>query len=142
MKPNILYIMADDHTSQAWACYQSRLAPYINTPNIDKLAAGGALLQNCFCTNSICVPSRATILTGQYSHVNNVRTLKCRLDGEQDNVAKQLQTTGYATAILGKWHLKSEPTGFDYFNVLHGQGRYHNPILWEKGQYWEGEGTV
>ena len=141
-RPNILYIMADDHTSQAWGCYGSRLAPYINTPNIDRLAGEGALLRNCFCTNSICVPSRATIMTGQYSHTNGVKTLADALDPEQDNVAKHVRAAGYQTAIVGKWHLKKEPSGFDYFNVLHGQGRYHNPILWEKGQDWAGEGTV
>ena len=140
-RPNILYIMADDHTSQAWGCYNSRLAPYINTPSIDSIAEDGALLENCFCTNSICVPSRATILTGQHSHVNDVRTLRDELDPERDHVAKRLQNAGYSTAILGKWHLRTEPRGFDYFNVLHNQGRYHNPILWEKGEDWDGEGT-
>ena len=141
-RPNILYIMADDHTSQAWGCYGSRLAPYISTPTIDRLAAEGARLTNCFCTNSICVPSRATILTGQYSHTNGVRTLADALDPECDSVAKRAQAAGYATAIIGKWHLVTEPAGFDYFNVLHGQGRYHDPILWEKGQSWGDEGTV
>ena len=94
-RPNILYIMADDHTSQAWGCYGSRLAPYISTPTIDRLAAEGARLDNCFCTNSICVPSRATILTGQYSHVNDVRTLADALDPDRDTVAKRLQAAGY-----------------------------------------------
>jgi len=141
-RPNILYIMADDHTSQAWGCYGSRLAPYISTPNVDRLAAEGARLENCFCTNSICVPSRATILTGQHSHVNGVRTLEDALDPERDNVAKRLQAAGYETAIFGKWHLKNEPSGFDYFDVLHGQGRYHDPVLWEKGRDWQGEGRT
>jgi arylsulfatase A-like enzyme len=140
-RPNILFIMADDHTSQAFGCYGSRLASYARTPNIDGIAAEGALLQNCFCTNSICVPSRATILTGQHSHVNGATTLGGNLDPSQDNVAKHLQAAGYGTAIVGKWHLKREPAGFDYYNLLHGQGRYHNPVLWEKGDDWDGKGT-
>ena len=130
-RPNILYIMADDHTSQAWGCYGSRLADYCQTPNIDRLASEGVRLENCFCTNSICVPSRAAILTGQYSHINGVRTLKESLDPNADNVAKHLQTAGYATALVGKWHLKKEPAGFDYCNIIKGQGRYHQPTMFE-----------
>ena len=139
-RPNILFIMADDHTSQAWGCYGSRLADYAPTQNIDRLRSQGALLQNCFCTNSICVPSRASILTGQYSHLTDTKTLTGRLDPNRDQLAKRLQNSGYQTALIGKWHLKSQPAGFDYYNVLHGQGRYHNPILYEKGMEWEGDG--
>jgi len=130
-RPNILYIMADDHTSQAWSCYNSRLAEVATTPNIDRLAAGGLRLTNCFCTNSICVPSRASILTGQYSHKNGVKTLKGSLDPSADNVAKHLQQAGYQTAIVGKWHLKKPPSGFDYWNIIKGQGRYHEPVMFE-----------
>lgn len=130
-RPNIVYIMADDHTSQAWGCYGSRLAEFCQTPNIDRLAAEGVRLENCFCTNSICVPSRAAILTGQYSHVNGVKTLKDALDPKTDNVAKQLQKSGYQTALVGKWHLKKEPTGFDYWNIIKGQGKYHEPTMFE-----------
>lgn len=133
-KPNILFIMADDHTSQAIGCYGLRLSEYAHTKNIDRIAAEGALLKNCFCTNSICVPSRASILTGQYSHINGVRELSDKLDPEADNVAKHLQRSGYETAIIGKWHLKMQPAGFDYYNVLRGQGRYNNPILYELGR--------
>ncbi len=136
-RPNILYIMADDHTSQAIGCYGLRLSRYAPTRNIDRIAAEGALLKNCFCTNSICVPSRATILTGQYSHLNGAKTLAGRLDPKTDNAAKHLQTAGYETAIVGKWHLKDQPAGFDYYNVLRGQGRYHNPILYERGADWK-----
>ncbi len=139
-RPNILFIMADDHTSQAWGCYGSRLADYAPTQNIDRLRSQGALLQNCFVTNSISVPSRASILTGQYGHLNGAKTLQGRLDPERDNLAKRLQQAGYQTALVGKWHLKSQPAGFDYYNVLHGQGRYHDPILYEKGTNWEGDG--
>jgi arylsulfatase A-like enzyme len=130
-RPNIVFIMADDHTSQAWGCYGSRLAKYCPTPNIDQLAAQGARLTNSFCTNSICVPSRASILTGQYSHKNGIKTLREALDPATDNVAKHLQQAGYQTALVGKWHLKKPPAGFDYWNVIKGQGRYHNPIMFE-----------
>ena len=131
VKPNIVFIMADDHTSQAWGCYGSRLAPFAKTPNIDRLAREGARLDNCFCTNSICVPSRASILTGQYSHVNGVTTLREALDPGANNVAKRLQRGGYQTALVGKWHLKNPPAGFDYWNIIKGQGRYHNPVMYE-----------
>jgi arylsulfatase A-like enzyme len=135
--------MADDHTAQAWGCYGSRLAPFAKTPNIDRLADEGARLTNCFCTNSICVPSRASILTGQYSHVNGVKTLREALDPRTDNVAKRLQAAGYQTALVGKWHLKKPPAGFDYWNIIRGQGRYHNPVMHEmdldKGVVQQGE---
>jgi len=130
-RPNIVFIMSDDHTSQAWHCYGGRLSEFVNTPNIDRIAREGALLQNCFCTNSICVPSRAAILTGQYAHKNGVRTLEDALDPQRDNVAKRLQSAGYQTALVGKWHLKKEPAGFDYWNIIQGQGRYHNPKMYE-----------
>ncbi len=131
-QPNILFIMADDHTSQAISSYFSRLGPYAHTDNIDRIGKEGMRLTNCFCTNSICVPSRAAILTGQYSHKNGVYTLRDELDPSRENVAKLLQQAGYQTAVIGKWHLKTEPAGFDYWNVLPGQGRYHNPIMTEK----------
>jgi len=141
-KPNILFIMADDHTSQAIGCYGLRLSEYARTKNIDRIAAEGALLKNCFCTNSICVPSRASILTGQYSHVNGATTLGGKLSPDSDNVAKNLQAAGYETAVIGKWHLKNQPAGFDYYNVLRGQGRYHDPILYESGKDWNKGGQV
>jgi arylsulfatase A-like enzyme len=130
-RPNILFIMADDHTSQAWSCYGGRLADVCPTPNIDLLARQGARLTNCFCTNSICVPSRGAILTGQYSHINNIKTLADSLDPATDNVAKRLRQAGYETALVGKWHLKRPPSGFDYWNIIRRQGRYHNPVMYE-----------
>ena len=127
--PNILFIMSDDHAANAIGCYGSHLAGTVQTPNLDRLAVEGVRLSNCFCTNSICAPSRATILTGQYSHVNGVFTLHESLEPDHPNVAKELQKAGYQTALFGKWHLKVDPCGFDNWNVLRGQGRYNNPLL-------------
>ncbi len=134
-RPNIVFIMSDDHAAHAISAYGSRIN---RTPQIDRIAAGGMRLDNCFCTNSICAPSRATILTGTYNHVNGVRTLDDRLDGTQTTFPKLLQATGYQTAIIGKWHLGHggihDPTGFDYWNVLPGQGLYHDPVMIDMGE--------
>lgn len=127
--PNILFILSDDHTSQAWGIYGGILAPYVKNDNIKRLAAAGTTLENAFCTNSICTPSRAAILTGQYSHRNGVYELDDALDPDTTSVAKLLQASGYNTALFGKWHLKKKPAGFNDFLVLPGQGRYHNPLL-------------
>src|SRR5579863_7122415 len=124
--PNIIYIMADDHAAHAISAYGSRIN---QTPNIDRLATGGVRMTNCFCTNSICTPSRAAILTGQYSHKNGVHTLNDSLDPKRDHVGKELQKAGYQTAMIGKWHLASDPTGFDYWNILPGQGVYYDPTF-------------
>ncbi len=129
VSPNILFILSDDHTSQAWGIYGGVLADYVKNDNIQRLANEGTVLDNVFCTNSICTPSRASILTGQYSHLNGVYTLSEALEPDSNNIAKVLQKNGFETAVIGKWHLKKEPTGFDYYAVLPGQGRYHNPIL-------------
>lgn len=128
-KPNILFIMSDDHTSQAWGIYGGILKDYVKNENIKRIANEGATLNNAFCTNSICVPSRASILTGQYSNRNGVYTLSDALQPDSLNIAKVLNKNGYQTAIIGKWHLKKEPSGFDYYNILHDQGRYWDPIL-------------
>lgn len=128
-RPNILFIMSDDHTSQAWGIYGGVLKDHVKNPNISRLADEGIVLNNAFCTNSICVPSRASILTGQFSHKNGVYTLSDALSPDSLNIAKVLQNNGYQTAIIGKWHLKKEPSGFDYYNILKGQGRYWDPIL-------------
>ena len=122
-QPNILYIMADDHAAHAISAYGSRIN---QTPNIDRIGQGGVRLSNCFCTNSICTPSRATILTGKYSHLNGVPVFN-RFDGSQPTVAKYLQAAGYYTGMFGKWHLGSDPTGFDKWMVLPGQGVYFDP---------------
>ncbi|GAB5559570.1 MAG: sulfatase [Synoicihabitans sp.] len=137
-RPNILYIMADDHTWQAIGSYGSHLKEYAPTANIDRLANQGMLFKNVFCTNSICTPSRASILSGQYSHKNGLMTLVDTWDRDhQPNMAVELQRAGYQTAVIGKWHLKSEPIGFDYYNVLPGQGLYFDPLLKEKGKPWQ-----
>ncbi len=127
-RPNILFIMTDDHTTQAMSCYGSRIN---QTPNLDRIAHEGVRMDRVFCTNSICTPSRATILTGKYSHLNGVPVFN-RFDGSQPTVAKMLQSAGYYTAMVGKWHLGSDPTGFDYWNILPGQGVYIDPTFYDK----------
>jgi arylsulfatase A-like enzyme len=129
-RPNIIYMMADDHAAHAISAYGSRIN---STPNIDRIATGGMRMTNCFCTNSICTPSRAAILTGQYSHKNGVYTLADRLDPNRNTVAKELQKLDYQTAMIGKWHLVTDPTGFDYWNILPGQGVYYDPVFIERG---------
>ena len=137
-KPNIVFIMSDDHTWQAIGSYGSHLKEVAPTANIDRLADEGILLKNVFCTNSICTPSRATILSGQYSHKNGVLTLADTWNRDhQPNLAVEMQKAGYETAIVGKWHLHSEPVGFDYYKVLPGQGLYFDPLLKEKGKSWK-----
>jgi arylsulfatase A-like enzyme len=121
---NIIYIMSDDHAVQAISAYDSS---YLRTPNIDRLASEGILFENSFVTNSICAPSRAVMLTGKYSHLNGQLDNIGTFDGAQQTFPKLLQEHGYTTALVGKWHLKSEPTGFDYWNILPGQGDYYNP---------------
>ncbi len=133
--PNILFIMTDDHTTQAMSCYGSRIN---KTPNLDRIANEGMRFDNCFCTNAICEPSRASILTGTYSHVNGCTTLDANLDNSLENVAKILQRNGYQTGMVGKWHLgqgpKHWPTGFDHYSILQGQGPYFDPEMVVNGQ--------
>ncbi len=129
-QPNILFIMSDDHAAHALSCYGSRIN---QTPNLDRLAREGMRFGNVFVVNSICTPSRATLLTGKYSHLNGVPVFN-RFDGSQPTVAKLLQKAGYHTGMIGKWHLFSDPTGFDYWNILPGQGVYHNPAFIENGR--------
>ena len=126
-RPNILFIFSDDHAYQAISAYGGRLANVAPTPNIDRLAKEGMLFTKCCVTNSICAPSRATILTGKYGHLNGVIDNRDIFDGSQRTFPKLLQKAGYQTVIIGKWHLKSKPTGFDYWDVLPGQGYYYNP---------------
>lgn len=128
--PNIIFIFSDDHAQHAISSYGSKVN---QTPNIDRLAKEGARFTNSFVTNSICTPSRATLLTGQYSHLNGVPVFNS-FDGARDNVAKRLQTAGYHTGMIGKWHLGSDPTGFDRWIVLPGQGAYWNPVFLVPGR--------
>ena len=133
-RPNILFIMSDDHAAPAISAYRGFLSGVAKTPNLDRIAKEGMLFKNCFCTNSICAPSRAVILTGKYSHLNGVIDNRKSFDGSQQTFPKLLQKVGYQTAMIGKWHLKTDPTGFDYWNVLPGQGTYYNPDMKEMGQ--------
>jgi len=136
-RPNILFIMSDDHAVPAISAYNGFLSDYLKTPNIDRIADEGIRFDNCFCTNSICTPSRASVLTGKYSHKNGVYTLADEFDGTQQIFIKMLHKSGYYTGIVGKWHLKTQPTGFDYYIVLCEQGEYFNPRLKETGKPWQ-----
>ncbi|MAS94016.1 MAG: sulfatase [Verrucomicrobiales bacterium] len=127
-RPNIVFVFSDDHATQALSAYGGPLAEIAPTPNLDRIAAEGMLFKRCMVTNSICGPSRATILTGKYSHKNGFfKNEATRFDGSQQTFPKLLQKAGYQTAIIGKWHLASDPTGFDHWEILPGQGSYYNP---------------
>jgi arylsulfatase A-like enzyme len=125
-RPNIIFVMSDDHAAHAIGAYGSRIN---TTPHIDRLARDGMLMTNVFVTNSICTPSRAAILTGQYAHRNGVPVFN-RFDSSRQTVARLLQAGGYYTAMIGKWHLGSDPVGFDRWEILPGQGAYFDPILY------------
>lgn len=133
-KPNIIYIMADDHTSQAFGIYGSRLASLNPTPNLDKIANEGIIFDNCFVTNSICTPSRATMITGQYSQTNGVLDLEGHIPPERQYLPQEMKKLGYEAAVVGKWHLEDEPATFDYYAVLPGQGKYHDPEFIVQGE--------
>ena len=131
-RPNFVFVMSDDHAAHAISAYGSRIN---ETPNLDRIADGGMRFDACFCTNSICTPSRAALLTGTYNHVNGVTTLDTHMDNRLDTYPKRMQAAGYQTAVFGKWHLghgpEHDPTGFDRWRVLPGQGHYHNPVMLE-----------
>lgn len=142
-QPNIVFIFSDDHATQAVSAYGHELSEYAPTPNIDRIGEHGIRFDRCLVGNSICGPSRATILTGTYSHINkfysNERT---EFDGSQPTFPKILQKQNYQTALIGKWHLASDPTGFDHWEILPGQGSYYNPdFLTTEGKHRE-EGYV
>ena len=139
-RPNIVFIFSDDHAYQAVSAYGYGLN---QTPNIDRLAKEGMRFDRCLVPNSICGPSRATVLTGKYSHLNGFyNNTNSRFDGSQTTMPKLLKQAGYQTAIVGKWHLVSDPTGFDYWNILPGQGQYYNPPMIRMGQREKHEGYV
>jgi len=124
-RPNIVFIFTDDHAVQSISAHGSKIN---KTPNIDRIAKQGATLNRCFCGNSICAPSRAAVLTGKHSHINGkIDNGETPFDGSQPTFPKYLQQAGYQTAMIGKWHLRSNPTGFDHWEVLPGQGSYYNP---------------
>ncbi len=127
-RPNLLFIFSDDHAVNAISAYEGPLAGVAPTPNIDRISREGALFQNSFCANSICGPSRACILTGKHSHKNGfLKNTRKGFDQSQWTFAKALQKSGYQTAVIGKWHLNSNPVGFDHWEILPGQGSYYNP---------------
>ena len=135
-RPNILFIMSDDHTTQGFGCYGSRLAELNPTPVLDELARNGARFDQVFCHNAICTPSRANIMTGQYSQKNGVLDLSGTLPAERQYLALEMKKAGYQTAIIGKWHLKAEPAAFDYYQVMVAagqQGTYFDPEFIETG---------
>lgn len=140
--PNILFIFSDDLAYQAISAYgDSR--KLLETPHIDRVAKEGIRFDRCLVTNSICGPCRATILTGKYSHKNGFyNNSNSRFDGSQTTFPKLLQANGYSTAIIGKWHLMTNPTGFDHWDILPGQGRYYNPPMISNGKNVQREGYV
>jgi arylsulfatase A-like enzyme len=139
-RPNILFIFCDDLTCQAVSSYGEH-RHLLETPNIDRIAAQGMRFNRCLVTNSICGPSRATILTGKYSHLNGFyNNSNCRFDSSQQTFPKLLQKAGYETAVIGKWHLVSDPTGFDHWDILPGQGLYYNPPMIRNGEKLKREG--
>jgi len=129
-RPNILFIFTDDHAAHAMSCYGSKIN---KTPQLDRIANEGMLFTNCFCTNGICGPSRAVIQTGKHSHLNGFLQNGNTFNGDQQTFPKLLQQVGYQTAVIGKWHLKTAPQGFDYSEVLVGQGPYYNPPMLKNG---------
>src|SRR5262245_13459672 len=129
-RPNIIFIMTDDHAAHAIGAYGSKVN---DTPHLDRLAKEGALLTSVFATNSICTPSRAAILTGQYSHINGV-TMFNRFDSSRMTVARLLPPGGYYPGMVGKWHLGSDPVGFDKWEILPGQGAYKDPVFYTAAQ--------
>ena len=134
-QPNIIFMMTDDHTTQAMSCYGGNL---IQTPNMDRIANEGIRFDNCYAVNALSGPSRACILTGKFSHENGFTDNASTFNGDQQTFPKLLQQAGYQTAIIGKWHLISEPQGFDHWSILsgqHEQGDYYDPDFWENGKH-------
>ncbi len=131
--PNIIYIMSDDHTREGIGAYGGRFAPFNPTPNIDRIGNEGIIMTNAFCTNGISTPSRACIISGQYSQTTGILDFEEPMDIEKQHLPIEMRKLGYQTAIIGKWHLGNQPEMFDYYNVFYGQGEYFNPVMCEKG---------
>ncbi|QJB31325.1 sulfatase [Chitinophaga oryzae] len=138
-RPNIIFIMTDDHTTRAMSCYDTSL---VRTPHLDRLAREGMLFRNCFVTNAVCGPSRATILTGKYNHINGLTDNAKTFDSSQVIYPQLLHQAGYQTAMIGKWHLGSLPVGFDYYSILPNQGEYYQPDFIENGDTIREQGYV
>ena len=132
-RPNILFVMSDDHAAEAIGIYKSRLASLNPTPNIDRMAKESMVFTAAYCNNSICTPARASILTGQYSQTNGSLILEDPLPPERQYLPMEMKKLGYSTAIIGKWHLVAEPAAFDYYKILNGQGTYFDPDFFVKG---------
>ena len=130
-KPNVIFVLTDDF---GWGDIGPYGGKFVPTPNLDRIANEGMRFANCFCTNSLCGPSRAVILTGKHSHLNGFIDNNSRFDETQQTFPKLLQKAGYETAVIGKWHLVSNPTGFDHYEVLIGQGPYYNPPMIRDGE--------
>ncbi|MBF0197779.1 MAG: sulfatase [Planctomycetes bacterium] len=127
-KPNIVFVFSDDHATQALGAYGHPISKIAQTPHLDQIAKAGMRFDRCMVTNSICGPSRATILTGKYSHLNGFFVNEgTQFDSSQQTFPKLMRKSGYQTSIIGKWHLGSDPTGFDHWDILPGQGKYYNP---------------
>jgi arylsulfatase A-like enzyme len=144
-QPNIIFIMSDDHAWQALSAYGHPLSKVAPTPQIDRLAEEGMLFDRCLVTNSICGPSRATLLTGTYSHYNGMYRNGGRVntfDPQKQTFPKLLQEAGYKTAMIGKWHLPGQPSGFDHWDILPGQGQYYNPSFISKDSTYRVHGYV
>lgn len=144
-RPNIIFIMSDDHTWQAVSCYEHQVSEFATTPSIDRLASQGMRFDRCLVTNSICGPSRATILTGKYSHQNGVfgnAAKTSKFDNTQQTFPDLLQKSGYSTALIGKWHLHGKPSGFDHYDILPGQGAYYNPSFILNDSLYQEKGYV
>lgn len=134
-RPNIIFMMTDDHTTQAMSCYGGNL---LQTPNMDRIANEGIRMDNCYAVNALSGPSRACVLTGKFSHENGFTDNASTFNGDQQTFPKLLQQAGYQTAMIGKWHLISEPQGFDHWSILsgqHEQGDYYDPDFWEDGKH-------
>ena len=129
-RPNIIFILADDHSASAMTCYNSN--SFVKTPHIDRLAKEGMRFKLCFAVDSLCAPSRAALISGRYPRLNGFKRIGDHFDGSQPTFPKLLQKAGYETALFGKWHLLSTPTGFDHWEIIKDQGRYKNPILFSE----------